>query len=186
MKQLLRSVTVCIFLTLLTSGMYPLVVTGAAQFFPRKANGSLIFNSDRLVGSELVGQKFADPRYFHCRPSASDFATVPSGATNAAVTNRSWQESVFVRKRTLQLENPEHSLPADLLTASASGLDPHISPAAAQFQVRRIAGSRGLSPDQTRKIEALIETFTEKPQFGILGEDRVNVLLLNLQLDNSL
>ncbi|MBL8021972.1 MAG: potassium-transporting ATPase subunit KdpC [Leptospirales bacterium] len=186
MKQLLRSVTMFTFLTLLTSGMYPLVVTGVAQLFPRKASGSLLYDSDKLVGSELIAQKFADPRYFHCRPSASDFATLPSGASNAALTNRSWQESLSDRKRTLQLENPEQALPADLLAASASGLDPHISPAAAQFQIRRIAGSRGLSSDQIQKIGALIEELTEKPQFGILGEERVNVLLLNLRLDKSL
>lgn len=183
MKDLLRSISVLAFFTLLAGVAYPFLVTGIGQLFPMQANGSLIRDSKQIIGSSLIAQKFMGAGYFHARPSASDFATVPSGASNAALTNRAWPDAVLERKRNLQGENPEADVPADLLTASASGLDPHISPEAAFFQLKRIEKARNLSETQKRKLEEIIQSATEGPTFGILGKERVNVLLLNLQMD---
>ena len=163
-------------LTLLTGAAYPLLVTGVAKVVaPRQSRGSIVERGGTPVGSELLAQKTENPRYFWPRPSAGDFATVSSAASNQSPTSAALVKAIGERKARFG----DHA-PADLLTASGSGLDPHISPAAAGFQASRVAQSRGLSLDA---VKALIGQTTEGPQFGFLGEPRVNVLSLNLALD---
>ncbi len=183
-KQILAAVRALVGLSLLTGLVYPLLVTGIAQvLFPWRANGSLLISNGEVLGSELIGQSFSEPKYFWPRPSAIDYQVLPSGGSNLSPTSRVLLEQVRQRENELRTQNglsPETSLPADLLFASGSGLDPHISPAAARLQIERIAQARGL---QTEQIAALVEAQVEAPQLGFLGEPRVNVLLLNLALD---
>jgi potassium-transporting ATPase KdpC subunit len=169
--------------TVLCGILYPVVVTALAQaFFPARANGERIERGGRVVGSRLIGQPFSSPGYFHSRPSAagSGYDALSSGGSNLAPTNRLLIERVKTEVRELQAENPGAPVPVDLVTASASGLDPDISPAAADFQVPRVARERGLSEAEVR---ALVRKHTENRQADILGEPRVNVLELNLDLD---
>jgi potassium-transporting ATPase KdpC subunit len=184
MLQELRSALVMMALmTLLTGIAYPLAITGIAQaVFPEQANGSLIVTEDAVIGSSLIGQSFTRSEYFHPRPSyAGDgYAADNSSGSNLAPTNRELVEAVRGRARTLVAEAGGARVPIDLVTASGSGLDPHISPQAAMFQVARVAEARGLSQD---RVQALVEEQTEDRMFGLLGEPRVNVLLLNLALD---
>jgi len=172
-------------ITVLTGLVYPLVVTGLSQvLFPHQANGSLITAGGKVVGSELIGQKFSKPQYFHGRPSAAGdgYDAANSGATNLGPTNQALINRVRDDIKKFRDENPTYKgpIPADLLTSSASGLDPHISPASAFAQVNRVAKARGVSPDTIRKA---VELHVEGRQFGIFGEPRVNVLALNLALD---
>jgi K+-transporting ATPase ATPase C chain len=176
MKTTLQSLRIFIVLTLLTGVIYPLAITGIAQLlFPRQANGSRIIEQDKLVGSDLIAQKFEDPKYFWPRPSAADYATVASGASNKGPTSADLKKSIEERR-----EKFGKDAPVDLLTASGSGLDPHISPEAARSQIPRIAAARNMS---ISKLSALINQTIEPPQFGFLGEPRVNVLHLNRALD---
>lgn len=183
-KHILTAVRTLAALSLLTGLVYPLLVTGIAQvLFPWRANGSLLLSEGEVVGSELIGQSFSDPKYFWPRPSAIAYQALPSSGSNLSPTSQVWLEQVRRRENELRTQNglsPETSLPADLLFASGSGLDPHISPAAARLQIGRIALARGLQPE---RIAALVETQIEAPQLGFLGEARLNVLLLNLALD---
>jgi len=173
-----RNLTTAILMTIVTTiilGLvYPLVVTGLAQvIFPDKANGQLIKNADGVViGSHIIGQPFTSPGYFHSRPS---------GVSNLGPTNQKLVDRVKADVEKLQQENPGQPVPIDLVTTSGSGLDPHISPAAAEFQLRRVARERGMTEDELRRIVA---AHTEGRQFGFLGEPRVNVLELNLDLNN--
>jgi K+-transporting ATPase ATPase C chain len=173
---------------LLTGVVYPLVMTGLAQtLFPRRANGSMLVGKDgRLLGSELIGQGFASPAYFQPRPSAAGdgYDAANSGASNLGPTSAKLRDRVAADVARLQKQNPgaHDPVPADLLTASGSGLDPHISPGAALWQVPRIAAERRLDEE---RLKSLLEAHTEGRQFGILGERRVNVLLLNLALDEE-
>jgi potassium-transporting ATPase KdpC subunit len=173
-------------LSVLTGVAYPLLVTGIAQLaFPWRANGSLLIESQKVVGSELIGQPFSDPKYFWSRPSATTPQPYNAGASsgsNLGARNPALAEAVAARVKALRDADPEATLPvpADLVTTSASGLDPHISAAAAEYQIRRVAKARGLVPDELR---ALVAQHTDKPTFGVLGEKRVNVLQLNLHLD---
>jgi K+-transporting ATPase ATPase C chain len=177
MKTLLQSLRAVLVLTVLTGVIYPLLVTAAARvFFAGKANGSLVFEGDRLVGSALLAQKVDAPRYFWPRPSAADYATVPSGASNKGPTSADLIKAIDERRAKFGVDAP-----VELLTASASGLDPHLSPEAANYQARRVAAARGLAPE---KVIALIAQFTEPPQFGLFGEPRVNVFALNRALDS--
>jgi K+-transporting ATPase ATPase C chain len=182
-------------LTLITGVIYPLLVTGVAQaVFPRQANGSIILQDGRAVGSELIGQSFDDPKYFWGRLSAtgtfpynafnSEALTASSGS-NYGPLNPALLDAVQARVDALREADPGNTapIPVDLVTASGSGLDPHISVAAALYQMSRVARERGLSEDRVRQ---LVEEHTEGRQFGLLGEPRVNVLLLNLALDGSL
>ena len=176
LKEILTSVRALLVLTLLTCVIYPLAVTGLAQLaFPAQANGSLVKNGGQLVGSSLLAQKFTTPRYFWPRPSAADYATVASGASNQGFTSKKLADAVNERHAALGADAP-----ADLLTTSGSGLDPHISPAAARFQAARVAAARNLPVE---KVTALVEKSIEPSQFGFLGQARVNVLLLNRALD---
>jgi K+-transporting ATPase ATPase C chain len=176
MKTLIKALRAIAVFTLLTGVIYPLVVTGVVRVaFPKQAGGSLIMRDGRVVGSELLAQNCEDQRYFWPRPSAADYATVASGASNKGPTSADLAKSIAERRGKFGKDAP-----ADLLTASGSGLDPHISPEAAVFQVDRVAKARGVPRE---KISALVSARVEPPQLGILGEPRVNVLALNLALD---
>ena len=187
MKNLLRpALTMLLILTVLTGLVYPLAITGLAQWlFPHQANGSLIVRDGKVMGSKLIGQYFDEPEYFWSRPSAT--APFPnnaaaSGGSNLGPTNPALVETVKTRVAAIRAADPgnDSPIPVDLVTASGSGLDPHISPAAALYQVKRVARARGL--DETR-VKALVARHTEGRQLGFLGEPRVNVLELNLALD---
>jgi K+-transporting ATPase ATPase C chain len=187
MKTIMRpAVVLLILFTLLTGVVYPLAVTGLAQvLLPTQANGSLIRQNGRIVGSALIGQSYDDPRYFWGRPSATasfPYNAAASSGSNLGPTNPALITTVQARIAALRVADPGNDapVPVDLVTASASGLDPHISPAAALYQAPRVARARNLSQEQ---MSALVARFTEGRQFGILGEPRVNVLKLNLALD---
>lgn len=173
-------------LTALTGVVYPLLVTLSAQlFFPAQANGSLLGSNEQSLGSELIGQTFTRPEYFWGRPSATSPTAYNGGASsgsNQGPVNPALIDAVQARVKALRDADPSHSeaVPVDLVTASASGLDPHISPAAAAYQVSRVAKARQMSPDS---VTELVERYTQGRQWGILGEPRVNVLKLNLALD---
>lgn len=184
LKLLRTALLMLVILTFLTGVIYPLVVTGLAQvLFPAQANGSLIGGEDAPSGSVLIGQANSDPRYFWPRPSATGYGTIPSGGSNLGPTSTLLAQQVASRAAEFRLANglPDDTVvPVDMLFASASGLDPHVSPAAAQQQVARVSAARGVDESQ---IAALVDEYVENPQFGILGEARVNVLLLNMALD---
>jgi len=175
-----------IIFTVITGIAYPLLVTGIAQVaFPFQANGSLIVKDGKVVGSALIGQVFDDPKYFWGRPSATSpfgYNAASSSGSNLSPTSPDLVKAVQGRVDALRAADPDNkaSVPVDLVTASASGLDPHISPAAALYQVSRVARERNLSPEAVR---ALVEKHTEGRTLGFLGEPRVNVLALNLELD---
>lgn len=180
-KNLLIAVSFTLVTTLLFGLVYPLAVTGLAQLlFPRRANGQLIEENGKIIGSRIIGQEFNGPGYFHSRPSASDYNPLSSGGSNLGPTNRALVDRVEAAVKKLRAENPTAPIPIDLVTTSASGLDPDISPAAAEFQVLRVAHARGVSEQQ---IEALVRKHMRGRTFDFLGEPRVNVLELNLDLD---
>jgi K+-transporting ATPase ATPase C chain len=183
-KNLLISIWFTLATTVLLGIIYPLVVTGLAQLmFPQQANGELISQAGKLVGSHLIGQPFTAPGYFYSRPSAAGAAgydPTASGGSNLGPTNKTLIDRVSASVKSLQPSNPSAPIPADLVTTSASGLDPHISPAAAQFQIPRVAAERKMTKPE---VTALVQKHIEARQFGFLGEPRVNVLELNLDLD---
>lgn len=184
MKNFVTAILMTIVTTILLGLVYPLVVTGLAQvMFKDKANGQLIERNGQLVGSRIIGQPFSSPGYFRSRPSAAGaigYDAGTSSGSNLGPTSQKLIDRVKTDVEKLQAENPGKPVPVDLVTTSASGLDPHISPAGAEFQVPRVARERGMTEDEARRVVA---AFTESRQFGILGEPRVNVLLLNLKLD---
>ena len=185
MKQNLKiAILMTLVTTVLLGIIYPLVVTGLAQvMFHDKANGQLITRHGEIVGSRIIGQAFTGPGYLHSRPSAAGngYDAANSGGTNLAPTNQKLIDRVNADVARLQAENPAQPVPIDLVTTSASGLDPDITPAAADFQVPRLAHERGLGEDQVRQI---IAHHTYGRQLGFLGEPRVNVLEVNLALDD--
>jgi len=186
-KHMLTSVWMTVATTILFGLIYPLVVTGLAQLlFPHRANGSLILSSGgRIAGSQLIGQPFSSPKYFHSRPSAAGAAgydPTSSSGSYLGPTNKQLIDRVSASVAALHAENPDAPIPIDLVTTSGSGLDPEISPAAAEFQIPRIARERAMTQDAVR---ALVSAHTLGRQFGFLGELRVNVLELNLDLDRA-
>ena len=187
MKTVIISLKVFLFFTILTGIIYPLLVTGIAQVvFPAKANGSLIMKDNKIIGSRLIGQQFDTAIYFSSRPSAIAYNPLPSGGSNYGLTNVKLKNLVAERKKHFIGFNHLDSLttiPSEILFASASGLDPHISPQAALLQVDRIAKARSFTNVQKQKLLQSVKAFTEAPQFYCLGEDRINVLLLNIETD---
>jgi len=185
MKNLVTAILMTIVTTVLFGLIYPLAVTGIAQLaFPDKANGQLIRKNGVIVGSRIIGQPFGGPGYFHSRPSAAGAAGYDAGASSASNLGPTSQKLIDRVKgdvEKLQAENPGRPIPVDLVTSSASGLDPHISPAAAEFQAPRVARERGMSENDVRRIVA---AHTQGRLFGFLGEPRVNVLELNIDLDS--
>lgn len=184
-SSLRPAIVMTLLFALLTGIAYPLALTGIGQLlFPHQANGSLIRDGDRLVGSELIGQGFAGPRYFHPRPSAAGkgYDALASSGSNLGPASQALRDRVATDMKALSIEARGRAIPADMVTASASGLDPDISPAVASFQAPRIASARGMTLPE---VEALIQRSTATPLFGFLGEPRVNVLLLNRQLDRT-
>ena len=183
-KNLITAILMTIVTTVLLGLIYPLVVTGLAQVWPDKANGQLIPRNGVIVGSRIIAQPFTGAAYFHPRPSAAGNGYDPmnSGGSNYGPTNQKLIDRVKGDVAVLQAENPGKPVPVDLVTASGSGLDPHITPAGAEFQVPRVARTRGISEADLLK---LVQEHTEARQFGFLGEPRVNVLELNLALDEK-
>lgn len=187
-KQLLPGLRLTLVLTVLTGLAYPGIVTPLCQIlFPRQANGSLVSRNGRYVGSSLIGQNFTGPAYFHPRPSAAGsdgYDASASSGSNLGPTSQKLADRVKTSAEQFRKENPEHNepIPADILTASGSGLDPHITPAAALAQAARVAAARGVLPEL---IRTLIDQSTEGREWGFLGEPRVNVLALNLALDQK-
>jgi potassium-transporting ATPase KdpC subunit len=188
LAQLRPALVIFAALTAVTGLAYPAVVTVLAQsLFGEQANGSLIRDGERVVGSALIGQSFSDPRYFWSRPSATGpvpYNAAASSGSNQGPSSPALHDAVKARVAALRAADPSASgdVPVDLVTASGSGLDPHISPAAAFYQVPRVARARGLSEDDLRRV---VETRIEERTLGLLGESRVNVLLLNLQLERD-
>ncbi|MGA7178952.1 MAG: potassium-transporting ATPase subunit KdpC [Thiobacillaceae bacterium] len=186
LKELKPALLLLIVLSILTGVIYPLLVTGLAQgLFPNQANGSPIKQDGKLVGSELIGQPFFDPKYFWSRPSATSpmpYNGGSSSGSNLGPLNPALEDAVKGRIAALKAADPGSTapIPVDLVTASASGLDPHISPAAAEYQVMRVARLRNLPVSEVRR---LVMAHTQARQLGVLGEPRVNVLMLNLALD---
>ncbi len=186
LKQLVPGFRIALVLTILTGVLYPGIVTGLCQLlFRQQANGSLIVKDGRVAGSSLIGQNFTRPEYFHPRPSAAGsdgYDASSSGGSNLGPTSRKLIDRIKRDIEVFRKENPEYQgpIPADIVTASGSGLDPHISPASAQAQALRVAKARGVSADQ---VNRLIAQNIEAPTLGFLGDARVNVLKLNLALD---
>ena len=184
-KNLVTAVRMTIATTILLGVIYPLAITGLAQvFFPYQADGELIRQNGRVVGSRLIGQEFSRPGYFHSRPSAAGngYDAANSGGTNLGPTNHKLVDRISHVAASLQAGNSNSLIPIDLVTTSASGLDPDITPAAAEFQISRVARERGISESRVRQLVAL---HTTGRQLGFLGEARVNVLELNLSLDEA-
>jgi len=183
-KNLITAVLMTVATTLLLGIVYPLVMTGLARvIFPHKANGQLIERGGKIEGSRIIGQPFTGPGYFHSRPSAAGsngYDAANSGGTNLGPTNKALIDRIKQSADAWRAENPGHPVPVDLVTTSASGLDPEITPAAADFQVARVARERGITEDQ---LQRLVAKHTAGRQAGFLGEARVNVLELNLELD---
>jgi K+-transporting ATPase ATPase C chain len=185
-KHIYPAIALTIVLTVLVGIVYPFVMTGLSELlFKEKARGSLIEREGKVIGSRLIGQPFKGGGYFHSRPSAagSGYDAAASGGTNLGPTSKQLvEEQVRGRSKQLRTENPNAEIPVDLITSSGSGLDPHISPAAAEFQISRVARERRMGEEKVRR---LVHHHTEGRQFGVLGEPRVNVLELNLALDEA-
>jgi potassium-transporting ATPase KdpC subunit len=185
-EQLLPGLRIKLFMTLVLGIGYPLAMTGISQLLmPHRANGSLITAGGKVIGSEIIGQNFTRPEYFHPRPSAAGekgYDPTASNGSQLGPTNKKLIDRVSASVEQFRKENPDYhgEIPADLVTASASGLDPHISPASAEAQAARVAKARGITVEQARQVAA---RFTEGRSLGFLGEPRVNVLKLNLELD---
>lgn len=179
MKTITTALRVLLTLSVLTGVIYPLFIYGVAElFFPWKANGSLILKNNKVVGSELIAQKFASNQYFYARPSADDYNTAPSAASNFGPTSQALKDAIDKRKSQYGA-----NAPAELLTTSGSGLDPHLSPESVLFQLDRVVAARGFNEAKKQKLVDTIERLTEEPWLGFLGAKKVNILKLNLALD---
>ena len=186
-KQLIISLKFLLIMIILTGIIYPFVMTGVSQLsFPSKANGSLLMKDGKIIGSELIGQNFDSTIYFWSRPSAIGYNPIPSGASNYGPTSDTLKKLVNVRRANFASKNAisdANSIPLEMIFASGSGLDPHISPEAALLQIKRVTSARKMNEDQKAKVVQLINSLTEEAQFSVFGERRINVLLLNLGLD---
>lgn len=186
-KEIVLSLKMLLLMTILTGIIYPLFITAIGQiFFSDKVNGSLYIKDGKVRGSFLLGQNFTGSTYFHSRPSAINYNPMPSGASNLGLTSKLLHQQYKERRNNFLLTNSLQSnerIPAEMLFASASGVDPHISKKAAYLQVPRIAKARSLNEIQTNKIYKVVDSLTEYPQFGFLGNEAVNVLKLNIKLD---
>jgi potassium-transporting ATPase KdpC subunit len=187
MRTIITSLRAIFILTVLTGIVYPTLVIIFSHFiFPLRANGSLITINNEIVGSELIAQKFQSEKYFWSRPSAIDYNPLPSGASNLSPTSRDLQKIVEQRKIIFTEKNflsPNILLPTDMIFSSGSGLDPHISPEAVLLQVQRVALARGFDEVKVNRLRSMIQKMAEPLQFGFLGQPRINVLLLNIELD---
>jgi potassium-transporting ATPase KdpC subunit len=188
MKTIIISLKIFLFMTILTGLFYPLLITGISQVvFPHNANGSIVLKDNKTFGSELIGQSFDSTVYFSSRPSATGYNPLPSGGSNFGLSNSKLINQVSERKSQFIAFNSLDSLtvlPSEMLFASGSGLDPHISPAAALIQVDRIVKARHFDDSKKDKLVEIINGLKEKPQYLLFGEERINVLLLNIELDN--
>ena len=187
-KQTIIALKFLLVMTVLTGIVYPLFMTGVAQLtFPSKANGSLVMKDGKIAGSELIGQKFDSSIYFWSRPSAIDYNPIPSGASNLGPTSDKLKKQVVERRKLFAAKNSiadTSAIPKEMIFASASGLDPHISPEAVLLQLKRVTIARNLNETQKQKVQQLIKNKTEEPQYFLFGEQRINVFELNLALDN--
>jgi len=184
LSQLKPALLITLILTALTGIIYPMIITGISHLlFPSNAYGSLVRRGGTVIGSELIGQRFMTPRYFHGRPSAAGggYDASASGGSNLGPANEVLLVRIDSLTKALHAENPNAPVPVELVTASGSGLDPHLSPAAAEFQIPRVARERGMPEGAVRK---LVERYIEGRTFGFIGEARINVLMLNLALDS--
>ncbi len=185
--QTIIAIKILLAMTVLTGVIYPSFMTVVAQLaFPVTANGSLVKEGDKIIGSELIGQKFDSSIYFWSRPSAIDYNPIPSGASNLGPTSEKLKKEVAERRRLFATNNSiadTSAIPKEMLFASGSGLDPHISPEAALLQVERVTKYRHFDNNQKQRLMQSIKDLTESPQFSFLGEDRINVLILNIELD---
>ncbi|NTV85027.1 MAG: potassium-transporting ATPase subunit KdpC [Bacteroidales bacterium] len=186
-KSILIAIRLFLILTVITGIIYPLLITGISGiFFHDKAEGNLVKINGEVVGSKLIGQQFNSAVYFHSRPSAINYQTLPSGASNLSWSDNRLKVAVNLRKEAFLRENllaDTTTVPTEMLFASASGIDPHISPASAYLQMDRIALSRNFNDEQKLKLGLLITELKKEPQYSIFGEERINVFLLNLELD---
>jgi len=187
MREFFQSLRSLLLFSVLLGLIYPFAMTFLSQrFFYSKANGSLIEKDKKIIGSELIAQKFTRSEYFWPRPSAGDYNANPSGASNLGPTSLDLKSQIVTRRKDLakSLEVEESQIPQDLLTTSGSGLDPHVSPEGAKIQISRIVKSRKWPLEATERLNTLVDTLTEQPTLGILGERRVNILRLNLALED--
>jgi potassium-transporting ATPase KdpC subunit len=186
-KQTIIALKIILTMTIITGVLYPLLITTISQIaFNHKANGSMIKNNGVIIGSELIGQKFDSTIYFWSRPSAVEYNPLPSGGSNYGPTSDKLKKLMLERKTKFTSGNTlqdSTTIPVEMLTASASGLDPHIPPKAALMQIGRIAKARNFDASRKQRLVALVNEKMEKPQWGLFGEERINVLLLNLELD---
>jgi len=186
-KSILIALRLCLILTVITGIIYPLLITGISGiFFHDKAEGNLVKINGEVVGSKLIGQQFDSAVYFHSRPSSINYQTLPSGASNLSWSDNRLKVAVNLRKEAFLRENllaDTTTVPTEMLFASASGIDPHISPASAYLQMERIALSRKFNDEQKLKLARLITELKEEPQYSLFGKERINVFLLNLELD---
>jgi K+-transporting ATPase ATPase C chain len=184
---ILKSVKVLLLFTVILGVIYPLAITAIGQIIlPFKSNGSLISVDNKVIGSELIAQKFENDKYFQSRPSITDFTSMPSGGSNLAIAGLNYKEksdSMYKSFKEKNLLPNETAVPSEMMSYSASGNDPHISKQAALLQVNRISKARNFDESKRNKILNIIDSFTEKPQFGILGQERINVLMINLEID---
>lgn len=185
MKSLIAAFRMILAMTLLTGIIYPLAMFGASQLlFPYEANGSLVYHDGKLIGSDLIAQKFTAPEYFWPRPSAVDYNPLPSSGTNLAPTSQALLDQITARRAVQDSLQPGVKPPDEMLLASGSGLDPHISPESAEYQIDRVARARDLSPEQLAHLQQLVKNSIEPYSAGFIGKPRINVLKLNISVDS--